>query len=206
MPNISHKYISTSFLFSMYTITFIHEHNFIHALHNSFYLDFHPKDWFHFNVINFHWTVQNCTFFSIPQWTKFHSFDTFDWDILLLIQGCGSSLLPNFIYWTNFYFLLLLPFLNFLKIFKFPPIDFCFELSSMASSLFFLPHLKQPHWKSLPIDDWFNFIFVQIFFHLKFEWLCVNHYLYPLKNTLHWKITYMFLEEYFHLELEGYVS
>ncbi len=120
MLSISHKYISTSLFFSMYnymcTKTFIHEHNFIHALHNScFFLDFHPKDWFHFNVINFHWTMENYTFFSIPPWTKFHSFDTFDWYTLLLIWGYGSSLLPNFIYRTNFYFLLLLPFLNFLK-------------------------------------------------------------------------------------------
>jgi hypothetical protein len=206
VPNISHKYISTSFLFSMYnymhTITFIHEHNFIHALHNSFYLDFHPKDWFHFNVINFHWTMENYTFFSIPQWTKFHSFDTFDSYTLLLIQGYVSSLSPNFIYWTNFYFLLLLPFLN---NFQFPPIDFSLELSSMASSIFSFPISNNPIGSPF-LDDWFNFIFVQIFFHLKFEWLCVNHYLYPLKNTLHWKITYMFLEEYFHLELEGYVS
>ncbi len=154
MPNISHKCISTSFLFSMYnymhTITFIHEHNFIHALHNSFYLDFHPKDWFHFNVINFHWTMENCTFFSIPQWTKFHSFDTFDWYTLLLIEGYGSSLCQISFIGQTFISFLRLPFLNFLKIFKFPPIDFSLELSSMTSSIFFLPHLKQPHWKSLP--------------------------------------------------------
>ncbi len=72
------------------------------------------------------------------------------------------------------------PLSQLLQIFKFPPIDLSLP------PFFSFPISNKPIGSPF-LDDWLKFIFVQIFFYLKIEWLCVNHDLYPLKNTLHWK-------------------
>jgi hypothetical protein len=114
VPNISHKYISTSLFFSMYnymcTITFIHQHNFIHALHNFFFFRFLFK-----RLISLH---EQCFIHLIHLrlWlifvTKFHLLDK-----LLFPSPPPLSQLP--------------------QIFKFLPLNSSLKLFSIDSSIFF---------------------------------------------------------------------